>query len=281
MAVPADLQHRFSSKEIYRSLRTASIKEAAAVAQTLSAALRRAFAEIREESMSDEKEVPTSPLLTLDDVIKQAQQKIKFQMRIEELDQALDSAIEARWADKRQHDRTMAIAIRAVTQPKKPTILFSQLVEDYKRDRLGSNEWTPKTQAENMAAYKLCIDIIGDLPIHDIDDDVALTYAETLKKLPPNMNKMPAYRGKTIPEILALNPVPISTRTINKNIERVSSLFKFATKKSKYALQYNPFEGRSLDDSKAKKRQPFTTDELVLLFGAEEFAQRKYESAYH
>lgn len=165
-------------------------------------------------------------------------------------------------------------------EPKKPLILFSQLVEDYKRDRLSGDKWEVKTQDENMAAYRLCMDIIGDLPIHDIDEDRALNYFETLKKLPPNMNKMPAYKGKSIAAIIALNPAPISTRTINKNVERISSLFKWAITKPKYALQYNPFSDRSLPDSKAKKREPFTTDELVRLFGAQEHAQREYKTDY-
>lgn len=280
MAVPADLQHRFASKEIYRSLRTASIKEATATAQTLSNALRRAFTEIRQQPMSDQKETPTAPLITLDDVLNRARKDLYLRARIDELEQTVDVLQDTQRADKNQHDRTLAIAIRAASQPKKPMILFSQLVEDYKRDRLSTDEWTAKTQDENMAAYKLCMDIIGDLPIHDIDHERALTYLETLKKLPPNMNKMPAYRGKTIPEILALKPIPISTRTINKNVERISSLFKWATKQPKYTLQYNPFEGRSLDDSKAKRREPFTVEELIKLFGAAEHAPRRYATAY-
>jgi hypothetical protein len=92
-----------------------------------------------------------------------------------------------------------------------PSILFSGLIQDYKRDRLAAGKWTPKTQDENLAVYKLCLDIIGDLPISDVGDDQALTYVETLKKLPANMNKMPAYRGKTISEVIVLNPPPMAT----------------------------------------------------------------------
>ena len=113
--------------------------------------------------------------------------------------------------------------------PKKPSPLFSELVEDYKRDRLAAKKWTPKTQDENLAVFKMCMVIIGDLPISQISEEQALTYLETMQKLPPNMNKMPAYRGKTIAEIIALNPEPMATRTINKSLERISSLFKFAT----------------------------------------------------
>jgi integrase len=94
------------------------------------------------------------------------------------------------------------------------------------------------------------------------------------------MNKMPAYRGKTISEIIALKPEPMATRTINKSLERISSLFKFATSKPKYDLRYNPFSGRSLDESGTQRREPFTVDELTKLFGAAEHAQRRYKTAY-
>jgi integrase len=124
------------------------------------------------------------------------------------------------------------------------------------------------------------MDIIGDIPISEIGEEQALTYLEAMQKLPANMNKMPAYTGKTIAEIIALNPVPMATRTINKSLERISSLFKFATLKPKYDLQYNPFGGRSLDERDAKNREPFTDEELTRLFGATEHAESQYTTAY-
>lgn len=281
MAVPADLQHRFASKEIYRSLRTASIKDATVAAQTLSIALRQTFTEIRQQPMSDQKETFTAPLLTLDDVLNTARKDLYLRARIEELEQTVDVLQDTQRAEKKRHNETLAIVTKAaMREPKKPSPLFSQLIEDYRDDRRTGKKWTQATEKENLAIYKLFIEIIGDLPIADIDDDHARKYLATLQQLPRNMNKMPEYRGKTLHEIIALNHEPISTRSINKNLERISSLFKFATSKRKYDLKYNPFNGLSLDDSKAKKREPFTVDELVRLFGAAEHAQRKYKSAY-
>ena len=173
-----------------------------------------------------------------------------------------------------------AINGTAASARKKLSPLFSELVEDYKRDRLAAKRWTPKTQDENLAVYKLCMDIIGDIPIIEIGEEQALTYFETMQKLPSNMNKMPAYKGKTIAEIIALKPTPMATRTINKSLERISSLFKYAVSKPKYDLRYNPFSGRSLDESDGQKREPFTNEELARLFGAAEHAQRQYTTAY-
>jgi hypothetical protein len=47
IAIPPDLRPHFTTQEIYRSLRTASIHEAATAAQTLSIDLKRIFTALR------------------------------------------------------------------------------------------------------------------------------------------------------------------------------------------------------------------------------------------
>jgi len=304
IAIPPDLREHFSTHEIYRSLHTASVHEAAMAAQTLSIDLKRVFTALRQQSMSDQKNAPQAPLTVFSNLpnvrerIRQAGIVVRLREQEIALGQAEDRLAELeeqRVRDRAQHERELALVSQAARaapaahnsagagrrEPEKRSPLFSELIEDYKRDRLAANKWTPKTQDENLAVYKLCIGIIGDLPISEIGEDQALTYVEALKKLPPNMNKIPAYRGKTISEIIALNAAPMATRTINKSLERVSSLFKFAIFKPKYDLRYNPFSGRSLDESDVQQREPFTVEEQVLLFGAAEHAGRQYKTAYN
>jgi integrase len=279
IAIPPDLRIHFKTGEIYRSLRTANVREAATTAQPLSHALKQLFSQIRTGTMSEQKNPPPGPLGSLDlglimefhfDTLTPTKKTVRFQTEPHDTPEMVAAALAA----------INGTAGAGPQELKKSTCLFSELIEDYKRDRLAAGKWTPKTQDENLAVYKLCLTIIGDLPIGDIGDDQALTYVETLKKLPPNINKMPAYRGKTISEVIALNPAPMATRTINKSLERISSLFKFATSKPKYDLRYNPFSGRSLDESDAQQREPFTDDELIRLFGAPEHAQRRYKTDY-
>ena len=278
VAIPPDLRQHFNNREIYRSLRTASVSEAAPVAQTLSQAAKRAFQHLRAQSMSNQKKTPQDSFdgsewgLTMEfhiDTSTPTKKMVKFQTEPHDTPEIIAAAL---------------AAINGTAGPapatKKHSPLFSELIEDYKRDRLAAKRWTPKTQDENLAVYKLCMDIIGDLPISEIGEDEALTYFETMQKLPANIKKLPAYRGKTIKEVIALNPAPMATRTINKSLERISSLFKFATSKPKYNLHYNPFSGRSLDESDAQQREPFTDDELARLFGAAEHATRQYKTAY-
>jgi integrase len=284
IAIPPDLIQHFTIREIYRSLQTASVKEAAAAAQTLSQAAKCTFQQLRIQTMSKQKKQPLDPLdgsewglipeLSFDEFMRPM---LKL---IPEPGDTSEDRIQAQEEFIRAAGRAGAGEHATSQAPKKHSPMFSELVEDYKRDRLAAKRWTPKTQDENLAVYKLCMDIIGDQPISEIGEDQALTYFETMQKLPANMNKMPAYRGKTLKEIIALNPQPMATRTINKSLERISSLFKFATSKPKYDLRYNPFSGRSLDESDAQQRQPFTVEELIRLFGAAEHTQCEYKTTY-
>jgi integrase len=162
----------------------------------------------------------------------------------------------------------------------KKICLLSELIEDYRRDRLASKKWTSKTEGEDLAVYELLKTIIGDLPIAAIGESEALTYVETLQAIPPNLNKKPAYAGKTIAEIVEIGDEPMAVRTINKNIERVSSLFKWASTKPKYEIHYNPFSNKTLNDDKAAQRQTFTREELLLLFGSTEYSTRQFDTAY-
>ncbi|NIA54859.1 site-specific integrase [Massilia sp. TW-1] len=287
IAIPPDLLQHFTVREIYRSLRTASVRDATPTAQTLAQAIKRAFQQLRSRTMSDQKKPLPDPFdasewgLTMEWRLPD-NSTLKLTTNETDTPEQVSAAVSAvmdRIGDSGAASGSGRVGVGALA-PKKAIPLFSELIEDYKRDRLAANKWTPKTQDENLAVYKLCIDIIGNLPLNEIGEDHALTYVETLKKLPANMNKMPAYRGKTISEIIALNPPPMATRTINKSLERISSLFKFAISKPKYGLQYNPFSGRSLDESDAQPRLPFTVDELIRLFGAAEHAKRRYRTAY-
>lgn len=284
IAIPPDLRHHFASREIYRTLRTACVREAADTAQTLSIALKRVFKEIRQQSMPNDKNTPKDaldgsewgliPEISFDEFMRP---KLKL---IPEPGDTPEDRMQAQVEFLRATGFAGAGSLASAVAPKKPSPLFSELVQDYRRDRLAKDRWIASTEKENMPIYKLFIDIVGDLPIHEIDEDQALTYVETLKKLPANMNKIPAFKGKTIQEVIALNPPPRATRTINKSLERISSLFKFATLKPKYELRYNPFSGQSLDESDGQHREPFTVDELVRLFNADEHAKRKYKTAY-
>jgi integrase len=107
-----------------------------------------------------------------------------------------------------------------------------------------------------------------------------IRYAETLQKLPANLTKL--FPALTIEEVIAKAPRPMNTRTFNKNVERFSSLLKWAMSgPKKYGLDRNPAVGLARDERKdAVRRLPFTPEELKALFAGPEFSKRAFQNCY-
>lgn len=258
IAIPPDLRHHFASREIYRSLRTPNVRDAGYAAQALAVAFKRGFARLRQETMPNKNNDALADIdfgLTLeinfDEFLRP--QSAKLQTDANDSPEAIRAAVEALAA---AGTGRQAIPSRA-SIPASP--LFSETVADYSRMKRAQGKWTEKTQDDYEAVYRLFMRIVGDKPIAEIDDTVIVHYLETLQKLPANMNKSPMYVGKTIEEIVALAAPPMAARSVNKNVERVSSIFKWALSKTKYGITRNPAAGMSVSESSAPKRQPFSS----------------------
>ncbi len=154
--------------------------------------------------------------------------------------------------------------------------LFSEVVEQFIKEKLREQKWTgSKTEMQNRATFKLFERIVGDIPILEIKRDHARLFAETLQKLPANLNKQSAYKGKSIPQILESKPKQLmAVNTINHNVERISSFFNWA--KINQIIENNPAQRLSITPQKGQvnDRQPFTNEELKLILLSEEFLGR-------
>lgn len=97
----------------------------------------------------------------------------------------------------------------------------------------------------------------------------------TLQRLPPNINKNPRYRGKSIAEILALADQPAAPNTINKSLTRISALFRWAVEYGYTTL--NPAGGMTIKNPKRanEERQAFTDDDLIKLFHREDYRRER------
>lgn len=114
LSVPGDIQHLVGRREIYRSLNTASVREAADSAQTLRIAFRAAFSELRTLSMSDAREPrPTVDLGRLNDLLRATREKVRLRDRIEALEEEAFAHHQKTASDRAQHERELDIAIRA------------------------------------------------------------------------------------------------------------------------------------------------------------------------
>ncbi|HVB59377.1 MAG TPA: hypothetical protein VNE63_23470, partial [Candidatus Acidoferrales bacterium] len=106
------------------------------------------------------------------------------------------------------------------------SLTLSQLIEAYCAEKIREGSWTPKTQYSNRGMYELLLKIVGDLPVTRLDAAAARRYKTILQKLPPNLEKSPAYRDLSIHDVLAMKPKDLMTvTTLNNHLTKVASLF--------------------------------------------------------
>lgn len=159
---------------------------------------------------------------------------------------------------------------------------FSKIISAFVDEYVRAGRWTKKTRKENEAVFALYIEIAGDLPVDLIDYQGIRKYKEVLSQVPANRNKIKRYRDKTIPEILSLpNVKPMAVNSVNKNLIRLSQMFKWAVKNG--YLKNNMAEGMSLPQPKRQDqfREVFSTKDLNKLFSDPIFTQKKYLHSYY
>ncbi|CAG2140339.1 Tyrosine recombinase XerC [Cupriavidus yeoncheonensis] len=286
--IPDDLRLLFPVREVYRSLGTASVREAAPAAHRLAAMFAQLFRTLRRQMTSDSK----TPLKQLIEI-----ERLKAMMREqqEEADTRLYDELFKRTQEGIAHARTqrqigimegraataMELAHRPAPEAPKPDApLFSTAAWDYMREQQARGSWTPKTAEALRATFELFVEAVGDRPLNTIDRATMTGFLELLRKLPPNRNKRKEYAGMSLAEIAALEHKPSAPATINRVIERVSTLFKWCIPQEKYGITRNPAEALTIKDEQTIQRRPHTTQELVALFSSREFQRKRFKHSY-
>lgn len=177
LTIPADLKHLFEQREIYRSLNTARVREAADKAQALKIAFRAAFNDLRSLSCMTDQEKPASvDLARLQELTRHTKTKLALKDKIERLEADLTAAATERIQADKQHRRELAIAIAAKgasAAPAKPKggKTISQAWEGYKAEKIAAKAWR---DGEDTAKYdhlphvRTLIEVIGDKPLTEI-----------------------------------------------------------------------------------------------------------------
>jgi integrase len=163
----------------------------------------------------------------------------------------------------------------------KPKPLLSEVISDYCSHQLAESKWSAKTEDTVNEIFRMWLWIVGDMPIADYGHEQNRQYKAILQRLPPNINKSPKFKNRTIDEILALNEKPAANHTINKKLARVSSLFEWAI--SYGYTKLNPAKRMTIKSPKLARdeRQVFSSDDLSKLFGSEVFIKKKYKHSYY
>ena len=167
------------------------------------------------------------------------------------------------------------------TKLKQSKTLISDVIKDYSSNQLAEGKWSAKTEDTVNEIFKLWVRIVGDMPIAEYNHEKNREYKAILQKLPPNINKSPKFKNKTIAEILELNEAPAAIHTINKKLAKVSSLFEWAINYGYTTL--NPAKGMTIKSPKLARdeRQVFSDDDLKKLFSSKVFMKKKYKHPYY
>jgi integrase len=161
----------------------------------------------------------------------------------------------------------------ASEQPQVVTsIKLIQLIDQYVHCQEIENSWQEKTTAENKAIFDTLIEIVGDIDLTEINHQTADNYRATLKRLPPNMNKSPSYRNKSVKQILTMNPkVTLSDTSVNKYMRRISAMFNWSVDRDLVAKNF--FRKKPIQESKKanERRDMLTSDDLAAIFNPNRF----------
>jgi integrase len=158
---------------------------------------------------------------------------------------------------------------------------LEMLIQKYAAEQKKSGAWRTKTELEVQSSLGLLVEFLGNLPVHSIDHAMMRSYKEALMRLPANIRKSPAYRDKSIDEILQLNvDQTMSTTTINKQLDRASALFRWAVRND-YMVK-NPAEALQLSDSRRpdEVRDPFDDEDLKKIFYSRSYVEDKHRHSY-
>ena len=106
--------------------------------------------------------------------------------------------------------------------------------EKYAQGKKKKGGWTAKSKEEiadgSLGLFK---EVVGDVPIQRIDQTRVVMFKRSIVVQPSNMNKKPAYRDKTVSELVKMGmnkeiEEVLAPRTVNKHLGRVGAFFGWA-----------------------------------------------------
>ena len=161
--------------------------------------------------------------------------------------------------------------LAATTSPSADNVVrLDEAIEKYFAGYKADNRVIIKSLDEFEAICRLFLEIVGNIEVREINDDIITTFIQKLSKIPKNRNKNPQWRNFSALELSSMN-LPtnalMSETTINKYIQRVSSLLNYCCKRRRW-IDYNPAEGRKYTKvfgkkgKKDKRRVSYTQEEL-------------------
>ena len=150
------------------------------------------------------------------------------------------------------------------------------LIEAFKSDR--ADKWSKSTENTYGPVERLLRDVLGTTrDLSTIGRTEGRELFEAVKSLPKGLGTVKALKGLSVPEAIRrgaeLGLPKLSAKSINDSyLSMLKATFKFAVDEQWMAA--SPMQGLRVGDEvhNADRRDPFTTDQLNVLFAAEPWA---------
>jgi integrase len=253
LVCPTDLRDRLGLREVVRSLRTKSHREAVRRSYPLEFAIRFAFDEARRDPMVDRKK-----LNELVDALARVESSLAIGPRV-----APDPARAFAEAVQRRLSVSTAAPSPAPQPLQRPRL--SESVDAYCALKVSHKAWTERTEEMHRAMYAELVAILSDPPAAAISKADLLAYQQAIAKLPVSAARR--WTGLDAKQVLdktaALDVPRLSAKSQNKRLVAVKSLFGWMAladiieRDPSVVLQAVP-EGRPED-----ARLPLSNDEVV------------------
>ena len=166
------------------------------------------------------------------------------------------------------------------TVNKSAAILFSEAMEKYVQAKLIEGRWKQTSLPDNRHRLEVFLEIVGDKPILEISRVDLRSFRDMLMRLPPNYSRTKKYEGMTIAEIVKTKPEKtLSEGTVNTIVGAVANMLEWLVLEG--YLSNNVGKQLQLSDDKQdiERHQPFTIEELKLIFDHPKFSQAKFKCA--
>lgn len=163
---------------------------------------------------------------------------------------------------------------------------FSKIAEAFRSDQVAIKTWDQQTARQARASYRLFVEVCGDRPLEAYTRADADEFRKKIQRLPWDYSKAPAYRDRSVDEILKVAASqaqtreiqPITQRTVKRHFSALSGLWQSAL--SAGTVAQNIFSGFRFGASKkaSEQRDMWDGPELKLLFSSPLYAGCKSEA---
>lgn len=141
------------------------------------------------------------------------------------------------------------------------------------------DDWTVSTRKNYKIIFAVLEEICSfDTPLTDIDDKYCKNIAKSLEGLPANYQKSPLTRGRSVAEAIEIareHDMPkIAPATINNHLSKLGAIVRYG--RDKGWIAGNPMANVGVRDpiDPADKRDPFSVEQLNLIFAREPWSDR-------